>query len=142
MLGTLILLHVHILGSDSPLPMPGTLTLSLTHSTPPSAVSWYFLEGLPVCSGRLAYVPFVQPTHPTLPPTHHRQGEQLPATVAPTWQVHTPVSVPTLLAAPMMTSGRSSKLQQTHTQSFHTPTTCLVVGVSPIMPSMCIWTNS
>lgn len=112
---------------------PGTLTLSLSHSTPPSAVSWHLLEGRarrPACllwQPGLSSLSPAHPPHPTLLPNHHKQGQQLPATMAPTWQVHTPVSMPTCLAAPMTASGHCSKLPQ----SFHTPTTCPVAVCPP-----------
>lgn len=72
------------------------------------------------------------PPHPTLPPNHHRHSKQLPATLAPTWQTHTPVSMPTCSAAPMTTSGHASKLPKNDTQSFQT----LHVGLL-VCPALC-----
>lgn len=62
-----LLPHLHILGADSPLPALGTLTLSL--SPPPHlplsvGVCSKVEPGLPVCSGSLASVPFLQPSPP------------------------------------------------------------------------------
>ena len=86
---------------------------------------------MPVCSGSLAHVPFLQPTppHPASEATPGRAGscqELWP----PSWQVHTPVIMPTCSAAPMTTSGHPSAESATDS---HT-----VISHPSSLPSCCV----
>lgn len=84
-----------------------------------------------VCSGSLAHVPFLQPTQPD-PASESTPGEASSCQQLwpPTWQVHTPVSMPTRSAAPMTTSEYPSTESATDS---HT-----VISHLSFLPSCCV----
>ena len=126
----------------SPLSTPGTLTRSLSHSTPPSAVSWCLLEGSArrlVCllwqPGPCSLSP--GPPPPTLPLKPPQAGPAAASNSGPpTWQVHTPVSMPTCSTAPMTTSGQKILHRICHrlTHSHLTPQLLAQLLCAPLYP--------